>query len=77
MEKLFNILPSEIRSLNRVSMETLKRRLDKWPRAVLDEPRINNYVMYLAAENNNIVLWIKQDVWWVVYASHASSQILS
>lgn len=50
-----SVLSTEIRNLKRMSIETFKRRLDRWLKSVLDEPKIENYAMYLAAENNIIV----------------------
>lgn len=38
----FSILHNDIRCLNGVSTETLKRRFDEWLREVPDEPRINS-----------------------------------
>lgn len=39
----FNVFSNEIRNLQGVNNETYKRRPEKWPKPVLDEPRIDSY----------------------------------
>lgn len=36
------LVPNKIRNLEDVSAETLKRRLDKWLKTILDEPKTDN-----------------------------------
>lgn len=53
MERLFNVLPSEIRDLHEISTEIFKRNIDTWLKTVPDEPRIDNYALCVVAEKNS------------------------
>lgn len=54
-ERLFEVLPNEIRDIKRVKIKILKRSLNKWQTAVLDEPRIDSYAICGTAENTSTV----------------------
>lgn len=53
MKRLFCVQPSMLRNLHGISVETFKRKLDKWLKILSDEPRIDSYRI-CAAEKNNI-----------------------
>lgn len=55
MERLFNLIPSEIRNMYRISIDTFHRSLYKWLKIVPDKPRTYNYALCMAVERNSIV----------------------
>ena len=55
MERLFNILPTHLRSITGVKTDTFKNQLDKWLTRVPDIPRIDGYGVTVAAESNSVL----------------------
>ena len=55
MERLFNILPSNIRKITGKTTETFKKHIDKWLISIPDTPKIDDYRTIVAAESNSIV----------------------
>lgn len=45
-----------------MNTDTFKRRLDKWVKPVLDEPRIDNKAICVTAKNNSIA---KHVIYWL------------
>ena len=54
-QRLFNILPKELRNLTGCTVETFKRSLDKYLRGVPDEPQIPGYTALRRAETNSLI----------------------
>ena len=55
MERLFNILPPDIRKITGKTTETFKKHIDKWLISIPDIPKIDDYGMTVAAESNSII----------------------
>ena len=54
-QQLFNILPSAIRNITDCSVDSFKRRLDKFLSTVPDEPQIPGYTAQRRAESNSLL----------------------
>ena len=54
-QQLFNILPSSIRNITDCSVESFKRRLDKFLSTVPDGPQIPGYTAHRRAESNSLL----------------------
>ncbi|CAL4235595.1 unnamed protein product [Meganyctiphanes norvegica] len=54
MERLFNVIPPDLRNITGVKTETFKRHLDVWLKMVPDTPKIDDYGATVAAESNSI-----------------------
>ena len=54
MERLFNVIPPDLRNITGVKTETFKRHLDVWLQMVPDTPKIDDYGATVAAESNSI-----------------------
>ena len=52
--RLFNSIPATIRNMTDCSVDTFKRRLDKYLRMVPDEPHISGYTASRRAESNSL-----------------------
>ena len=55
MERLFNVLPSNIREITGKTTETFKKHIDKWLISIPDTPTIDDYRITVAAESNSII----------------------
>ena len=55
MERLFNILPPNIRKITGKTTETFKKHIDKWLISIPDTPKIDGYGITVAAESNSIL----------------------
>ena len=55
MERLFNIIPPNIRNITGKTTDTFKGHLDKWLMSIPDTPKIDDYGLTVAAESNSIV----------------------
>ena len=55
MERLFNILPPDIRKITGKTTETFKKHIDKWLISIPDTPKIDDYGITVAAESNSII----------------------
>ncbi len=53
--RLFNAMPSDLRSLTKVSKETFKSHLDKILKNIPDEPLILRYTQFRQAPSNSII----------------------
>ena len=58
-ERLFNILPPNIRNITGKTTDTFKGHLDKWLISIPDTPKIDDYGTIVAAESNSIVDQVK------------------
>ncbi|CAL4095372.1 unnamed protein product [Meganyctiphanes norvegica] len=54
MERIFNVIPPDLRNITGVKTETFKRHLDVWLQMVPDTPKIDDYGATVAAESNSI-----------------------
>ena len=54
-QKLFNTLPSWLRNITRCSVDSFKRRLDRYLSTVPDEPQIPGYTAMRRAESNSLL----------------------
>ena len=55
MERLFNVLPPNIREITGKTTETFKKHIDKWLISIPDMPTIDDYRITVAAESNSII----------------------
>ena len=55
MERLFNILPPNIREITGKTTETFKKHIDKWLISIPDTPKIDGYGITVAAASNSIL----------------------
>ena len=55
MERLFNVLPPNIREITGKTTETFKKHIDKWLISIPDTPKIDDYRLIVAAESNSII----------------------
>ena len=54
-QQLFNILPRELRNVTGCSMDSFKRKLDRYIQCVPDEPQIPGYTAQRRAETNSLL----------------------
>ena len=54
-QRLFNTLPADIRNITGCSVDSFKRRLDKYLQSVPDEPQIPGYTAQRRAESNSLL----------------------
>ena len=54
-QRLFNILPQNLRNMTGCSTDVFKRALDLYLRQVPDEPQIQGYTAYRRAETNSLL----------------------
>ena len=54
-QRLFNILPSEIRNLTGCTTDSFKRRLDRYLKYIPDEPQIPGYTAQRRADSNSLL----------------------
>ena len=62
MERLFNLLPPNLRNITGVTTDTFKKHLDKWLVNIPDTPKIDDYGMTVAAESNSIIHQVRYTV---------------
>ena len=62
MERLFNLLPPNLRNITGVTTDTFKKHLDKWLANIPDTPKIDDYGMTVAAESNSIIHQVRYSV---------------
>lgn len=55
LERLFCVLPSEVRNFHGINIETIKRNVDKWLKTVPGKLRIDSYAVCVVVEKNSIV----------------------
>ena len=55
MERLFNCIPPEKRNIEGKTVETFKKALDIWLQTIPDLPKIDNYGLRVAAEDNSLI----------------------
>ena len=53
--KLFNKLPSHLRNMTNVSVNTFKTHLDRYLSLIPDQPSIPGYVSHRASESNSLI----------------------
>ena len=58
-QKLFNILPKDLRNVTGCRKETFKSALDKYLSTVPDEPHIQGYVQMRRADSNSLLDMVK------------------
>ena len=54
MERLFNVLPQNVRNITGTTTNTFKDHLDEWLKGIPDTPRIDGYGAWVSAESNSI-----------------------
>ena len=54
-QRLFNMIPKEIRNITNCKVEKLKAVLDKWLAGVPDEPQIQGYTQSRRAPTNSLL----------------------
>ena len=54
-QQLFNVLPIELRNMTGCSVDTFKRKLDKFLQTVPDQPLIPGYTAQRRAESNSLL----------------------
>ena len=54
MERLFNVLPQNVRNISGITTNTFKDHLDEWLKGIPDTPRIDGYGAEVPTESNNI-----------------------
>ena len=54
-QRLFNVLPSDIRNITGCTVDTFKYHLDKYLRTVPDEPQIQGYTAQRRSDSNSLI----------------------
>ena len=58
-QRLFNLLPPDIRNLTDSSVDSFKRALDRYLGDIPDEPQIQGYTAYRRADTNSLIDMIR------------------